>query len=144
MGLEEWQRRNLTTQKGSNRIRPFLKNGASYIYCNYSVTFICSPLSDIKPRLLVALVSFESPLATGRLPIFSPEFFFFHWSFFCVLGMHASSLWSVMQHFLTVKVRGRYYLYNKPSLRILLFSKLNWIECSDWVNLGSVIEHDNY
>ena len=49
-----------------------------------------------KPRLLVALVSFKSPLVTKRLPIFNPEFVclfvcFFHRSFFSVLGMYASS-----------------------------------------------------
>jgi len=36
-----------------------------------------------KPRLLVALVSFKSPLATGRLPIFSPEFVFCFCFCFC-------------------------------------------------------------
>ena len=57
-----------------------------------------------KPRLLVALVSFKSPLATGRLPFFSPECFFFSLIlFFC--SRHICQQWSVMQHFLTVKLR---------------------------------------
>ena len=42
----------------------------------------------INLQLLVALVSFKSPLATGRLPIFSPEFIVFTDPLLSVLGMY--------------------------------------------------------
>ena len=65
----------------------------------------------------MALVSFKSPLATGRLPIFSPEFvlfcfFFFTDPFFSVLGIMPAVISDAAFSYSEVKVRGTYELYN--------------------------------
>ena len=62
----------------------------------------------------MALVSFKSPLATGRLPIFSPEFVFFFFTdpFFSVLGIMPAVISDAAFSYSEVKVRGTYELYN--------------------------------
>ena len=64
----------------------------------------------------MALVSFKSPLATGRLPIFSPEFvfvfFFFTDPFLSVLGIMPAVISDAAFSYSEVKVCGTYELYN--------------------------------
>ena len=47
-----------------------------------------------------------------------------------------------MQHFLTVKLRYVEDMSYIISPAYISNCSLNWIECSDRVNLGSVIEHN--
>ena len=73
-----------------------------YLNCNYTVLSLLFAVlyQAFKPRLLVALVSFNSPLATGDcqfLALNLLSFFFSLIVFFC--SRHICPQWSVMQHF---------------------------------------------
>ena len=66
---------------------------STQVISNYNITFLILVAHwAIKTQLLVALVSFKSPLGTGRLPIISPEFVLFTDPFLSVLGMYMSAV----------------------------------------------------
>ena len=83
----------LRLSKGKKRMVLQLSLYNYYYYCNYIVPFlILVACQAIKPQHIVGLFSLYCHWPTGRLPIFSSEFFVFTDPFLSVLGMHVSAV----------------------------------------------------